>query len=214
MTLPRSQSNKVKELRSKPGKRRAKQVATERIMLAASSGGNFGAPGAKPKPLITSDGEVSPHIPGATIEAWKEKLGVVTPELHTHEYLSVADRAAGRPKSMIRRAARMALADRLSLLTRIADAVEIRVYEVVTTFGKVIPVAVTPSVGERIKALELLARLGGLMDERIDGGEGATGPATMDLTQLSQLELEALSQLLTKAKLSVPTDAPSESRAQ
>jgi hypothetical protein len=152
------------------------------------------------------------HLPGKAIALFEQERHEADPtrwpapavpfdqRLQVGQHTAIGERRPGSPPSLIQAACRAAFDERLPMLCRIADGDEVRLYEAVTDAGTVIPLVVQPSIVERLKALELMARVGRLYD--VLPAEDGTPDDTerLDLSKLDDKELHLLERLLKLAR--------------
>lgn len=113
--------------------------------------------------------------------------------------------ARGRPPSFVRAVSRQSYMRRIPLLRQIADGTIWREVTVVTRGGSQLTYRVYPSILERLKAVDILGKYGGLVttvDANVDEDEDATPEVPgYDFSLLSTEQVEVLQSLLQAARV-------------
>lgn len=172
-------------------------------------------PMSRPKGNVSGNrGAASPRAPGVALEAYRrlkhaqDPLRFPAPTTPTvHEVITLDQRHPGQPPSLVQRACRLEFEKRIPMLCRIADGDECRVYEVLANSGEVVPMMVQPTIVERLKAMEVLAKVGQLYQVLPERGaeDGDAAGTKLNLAALSDAQLETLERIL---KVATATPVP------
>ncbi len=112
---------------------------------------------------------------------------------------------AGCPPKIVRYASRMGYYDRIPFLKKVADGEAYVIQTVVTPMGRKVKIKQYASIGERIRAMEVMAKFGGLTSLTLEQEEPSSGPTTHDLSTLETADLLRLEQILSRASLVATT---------
>lgn len=154
--------------------------------------------------------------PSVEEEAPKAIVGTLPGTPRNQASKNVRGGKIGRPPSFVREASRHGFYTRIPLLKKIADGSIDMALDVATQKGDVVTLRIEPSFAERLRAIDLLGKYGGLTSTAIldRDGEEQDLPSVpgYDFNSLETHELELLQSLLEKAREREDAEVPEARR--
>jgi hypothetical protein len=116
----------------------------------------------------------------------------------------------GRPPALVRESFRMAFADQLEFLKKVAKCQVKRKVQVATASGKVVTITIEPTIADRIRAVEVMGKFSGVATLRAEDETPEAPPESgYNLAQLTVAELQDFEALLLKARAAPLLTLPS-----
>lgn len=132
-----------------------------------------------------------------TAPAPPDVLTPATPPVTQDQMLpTMLQQTVGTPPMVVRDACRRTFLQNLEVLQRIIDGKYERQVTYITASGRKIKVTVTPTVSEVLKAMELLAKTGGLQTVLLREAPPTPADQPLDLNKLPKDQLQMLERIM------------------